>query len=349
MSFEKQAQFLSDGELHAIYRACESEIRKTVEYVTFRQELAQQGQDRIPVAPTSGDAYADLGTCLAAVTQVFSNSPWDFKALHQTRPLLHAAVNVVHGGPLALRTVLYPDARHLVPFVVLFALWTQHSPEVLFGSNLQDYELVERFGQAMFVARAQQSPTGKGKIVRLPFDETLHHPAAMFTFLQKWTGLARRFAPPEIKSRMFLFMPRTEPAKVKSFDQAVGTWFRYLESFRCEYNLPAFSLTQIRRTMVEIEKRKNKQTFDLVADSLWNSSPTTTEAYYADDRATTLGWCCCEGAPFVAPIRSALCFQCPFALFTPGWRDLSETIERACRSASSNYVDPDDPFDTHKK
>jgi hypothetical protein len=288
---------------------------------------------------------------------VFSNSPWDFKALQQTRPLLHAAINVVHGGPLALRTFLYPDARRLVPFLLLFTFWTQHSPEVLLGSNLEDYELVEGIlGRAMFffVVRAKQPLTGKRKIVRLPSDETLHNPASIFIFLQKWTDLARRFAPPDIQNRLFLFMPRAEPALVMSFDQAVGTWFRNLESFRCEYNLPAFTLTQIRRTMVEIEKRENEQfsaTFpliDLVADSLWNSSPTTTEAYYANDRATNPGWCC-EGAPFVAPIGSARCFQCPLALFNPKWLDIHEAIRKACRSASSSYVEPDDPFGTHEK
>lgn len=51
----------------------------------------------------------------------------------------------------------------------------------------------------------------------------------------------------------------SEIRAMTSFDQAPNTWFKCLESFLCEHNLPAFSLSQISRTMVDFEKHNNEQ------------------------------------------------------------------------------------------
>ncbi len=119
------APVLTDDELRAVYRASVTEVLETRKRVTEGVLLMEEARDRVPTRPNTYRDYTDLGACLAALTQAFPDSVPNYGRVLQEYPFLFRAIKKNHGGLLAVRSVLYPDDRLLVPFVLLLAIHTR--------------------------------------------------------------------------------------------------------------------------------------------------------------------------------------------------------------------------------
>ena len=252
------APVLTDEELRAVYRACVTEVLETRKRVTEGILLMEEARDRVPTRPKTYRDYTDLGTCLAALTQAFPDSVPNSGRVLPEHPFLFRAIKRSHGGLLAVRSVLYPDDRLLVPFVLLLAIHTRYNPQTVLDSNLEDCSIEERLGQRVLVFRAYKGRSHSRQLAITPVEEEApDNPASIVAFLREWTQRARRLAPPHLATRLLLFVPRRAHPKVTTYSNysANGhssTWRIGLRQFCEDHHLKPFSLAQIRPTMLDL-------------------------------------------------------------------------------------------------
>jgi len=285
----KPTPVLTDDELHAVYRACFREVLETRKHVTEGIRLMTEACHGVPSRPKTYRDYADLGTCLAALAQAFPDTVPSYDRIREEYPFLFGAIRRTQGGILAVRAVLYPDGRLLVPFVLLLAIHTRYNPETLLNSNLEDCSIEERLGQRALVFRAYKGRSHSRQLSITPVeDEAPDNPASIVAFLREWTQRARSLAPPHLANRLLLFVPRQAHPTVTTYSNysANGhssTWRIGLRQFREDHHLKPFSLAQIRPTMLDLGTVLNSG--DLrAAQALGNHrAMDTTYAHYVSD------------------------------------------------------------------
>ena len=285
----KPTPVLTDDELRAVYRACLGEVLETRKHVTEGTRLMTEAYHRVPSRPKTYRDYADLGSCLAALAQAFPDTVPSYGRVREEYPFLFGAIRRTQGGILAVRSVLYPDGRLLVPFVLLLAIHTRYNPQTLLDSNLEDCSIEERLGQRVLVFRAYKGRSHSRQLSITPVeDEAPDNPASIVAFLREWTQRARRLAPLHLANRLLLFVPRQAHPTVTTYSNysANGnssTWRIGLRQFCEDHHLKPFSLAQIRPTMLDLGTVLNSG--DLrAAQALGNHrSMDTTYLHYMSD------------------------------------------------------------------
>ena len=254
----KPTPVLTDDDLRAVYRACLTEALETRKQVTERIERMKEASDRVPTRPKTYRDYTDLGTCLAALAQAFPDTVPSYDRIREEDPFLFGAISRAHGGILAVRSILYPDGRLLIPFVLLLAIHTRYNPQTLLDSNLEDCAIEERLGQRVLVFRAYKGRSHSRQLSITPVEhEAPDNPASIIAFLREWTQRARRLAPPYLANRLLLFVPRQTHPTVTTYSRYSanghsGTWRSGLRQFCEDHHLMPFSLAQIRPTILDL-------------------------------------------------------------------------------------------------
>lgn len=277
---------LSFEALQAIDSAVAKDIEALRARVETAEEVLQTGRERL----ASGEAdLSDIATCAAYVDMKYPDGLPSLSVLREQDPDLYryiggGRVGKVH-GIVAIKGILYPDARDLVPLVVALAIESSLNPATLFGLCWSDIVAGERLGEPVIRLGGSKWRSDEDPLV--PISAERIEPILELT--RRLTRQVRQTVPPLMKNRLFLFS-RLNGSKragrgLGGDDRGVVTsdlsWQRGLAAFCKDHELEPFTLSQIRATIGdEIAFREG-----IVVSSqvLGHQQAQTTEMHYVSD------------------------------------------------------------------
>lgn len=240
--------------LQSIDKAITRDIEALRERVEKSEQLLQTGRERL--AAGDPDLF-DLATCAAYVAQKYpAGLPSQLK-LKVIDPNLHRHVSANHTGKthgvFAIKELLYPDARDLVPFVIFLAIESGLNPTTLFEMNWSDIDAVEILGERMIRLGGTKWRASEDPLVPIPAARI----EPILDVLRRLTRIVRETVNESLKDRLFLFnrIYGTNPAGrgIGSNDRGIihsdASWWLGLMKFCLDHELQPFTLSQIRATI----------------------------------------------------------------------------------------------------
>ncbi|HET7570302.1 MAG TPA: hypothetical protein VFK96_06920 [Gammaproteobacteria bacterium] len=248
---------VSSGVLADIYNACMSEITTTMDFVAEGKRLIGENKARIPTKPLQQGDYKDLGVCLAALDQEFAGVIPDRWGIRRVNNHLHNAILAYHGFS-EVPNYFYPQPRLLVPFVLLFALYTSANGDMLLDMKHSDFSIESGLGQERLVWRGYKSRAARRQRRSFPMDDSDDNPATLLSFLKQWTRRLRAEASSQITDYVFLFVPRWGGGKhVGSFratkdSRNISIWTQNLRRFLIDHDLDRVTLRILRASGLDL-------------------------------------------------------------------------------------------------
>lgn len=254
----KPRERLSFDALKAIDSASAKDIEALHAKAESSERLLREGRERI--AKENFDLF-DLATCAAYIAQEYPKGLPPLSVLRKADPKVYASVDLstseaMRGhGVIAIKEILYPMARDLVPLVLNLAIETAMNPTTLFELTWQDIERGELLGEPVIRI--------SGKKWRASEDPLVPVPAAridpVLKLIARLTKSVRETVEEPLKDRIFLFMrihgTNSSGRGFGGNDRGVTasdlSWLRGLTKFCADHELPAFTLSQIRTTIAD--------------------------------------------------------------------------------------------------
>lgn len=241
------------------------------------------------------DAFSAIRDVLMMTKKGLVNSTPDF--LSENPPVLFNCVDLLSLGkilplirelPWNVKTALnelgvdverdiapcyYPNARSLVPFVILLTLDFSYNADTSRNAKLTDFRFDNVLGSYFSASadeeaeapRLEQELTVRGykgrskrrQPVTVPVDDSLDNPATLYRFLVKWSFRLRSICRDVLKNDLFLHYSPVKEGKVSSFALTDGNMntetFNYsLRRFRECHGLEYFTLDMIRPTVLNV-------------------------------------------------------------------------------------------------
>lgn len=190
-----------------LYTACTSEIRRTMAFVNEGQLLIEINRAKLPARASSQSDYKELGLCLAMVDETFADIIPDRWGIRDVNNHLHNAILAYHGFS-KIPTYFYPQPRLLVPFVLLFALYTSANADMLTDMKRADFEEQISMGSERIVWRGFKARASRRQRRSFPVDSADDNPATLLDFLDRWTSRLRVNAGKHVKDHVFLFVAK---------------------------------------------------------------------------------------------------------------------------------------------
>lgn len=282
----KPTAILTDDHLVEVYKACLSEITEIRSRVESDLKLLEVGRPTVPQSPKTFRDYPTRAVALAALDELLPDRLPCYPYLERTHSFLITAIKTCFGGLLEIRTALAPNARQLVPFIVMLAIHTRLNPETLLASELDDFYKESRLGQLRFYARPYKGRARRRQRPSVPVDESWDNPASIYDFLVAWTSRLRPLARVQCANKLFIFLPRTFKSHVSFFDvnSPNGSSISpLLAEFCAAHGLRRFSLRQIRATTLDIGRAAFGGDIRAAQALGDHRSPETTNAHYTSD------------------------------------------------------------------
>lgn len=247
-----------------IYNACVRDIQRQLDKRAEGTELIATHTPLKASEPVTQASYKELGNCLAAIASIPNGILLDHIKFKEEHPRIYFAMNSYHGGFKNVIGYFAPSARDLVPFVLLLGLQTAFNPDVLLSLSSDDFEYREIMGKTRIFLRPYKKRSRRRQNRSFSTEpSTLDNPGRLLRILDEFTSPLRQFCHPVFKNRLFLFILLTrkfanEIKKPRAFGLRSGAvsgdqaYKGGQETFRNEYNIPKFTLNQLRITSLDI-------------------------------------------------------------------------------------------------
>lgn len=184
-------------------------------------------------------------------------------------------------GILTYSRYMHAYAHDMVPFVILLTIEGAFNPDTILGLKLDDIRRRSLFGVDIVTIEAR-----KGRAADGIYGKDLS-PEVVDSWLDLLDRITHRLRPcldTYFRDRLFVFAVTNSKLPAKSYQFASGplssdgVWFRTLLAFRERHNLPHFTLSQVRTTLIDlVGQRHNSLIASKAAKHVHYS---TTEGHY---------------------------------------------------------------------
>lgn len=245
---------LSFEALQEIDNACAKDIEALHARIEKSEQLLEVGREKL--ATNDFDLF-DLATCAAYIAQNYPKGLPSLGVLKESNPELYRYVNPSGSrkahGIVALKEILYPDARDLVPLVVFLSIESALNPTTLYELEWSDIDPGELLGQPVIRLGGTKWRADEDPLIPIPAARI----EPVLDLLKRLTKLVRATVSDPLKDRLFLFnrLHGTNPAgrgfggNDRGINHGDLSWRRGLMEFCENHGLPPFTLSQIRATI----------------------------------------------------------------------------------------------------
>lgn len=258
-------EILPKGTLEAILSAARAEVSELAERMDEGDRLLAAGQHELAVARTSGPitarTYSSTASKLAILVEMWPGAFPTKRELQGQDAAFARALFATPPGIAVLSRYRYACARDLVPFVVLLAIEGAFNSETILGltwSGIRDIQTIDGVELRISGANGRkqhgnQSGNAEKRVVE-PY----------LALLRRLTAKLDSARSPEDVDRVFVYSPeRGSRTKVQAFSGINGRsvsdctlWAQSLTRFIKRWNLPKFTLKNLRVTLLDaVEER----------------------------------------------------------------------------------------------
>jgi hypothetical protein len=267
----KKTPTIPRHEFSEIYQACLKEIEEISNDVRIMRAamlaeidheltfaFGQEERDKIALklyGKTYGkipNVYKDIGIMLATIRRRYPSALISLDSLEKdySDASLPKAIKRYHGGWSRVTRCFYPNARDLMPFLIMMEIHFHYNLETILGSKITDFFIADNeFGRKEFASslkseheknsesdddevlfvgmpRKRRAKSARQLQIR-PATEDLDNPANIYKFLLEWTEEIRSRTAPNFVERLFIFVS----ARLK--DDALPRGFRGHDGLCC--------------------------------------------------------------------------------------------------------------------
>lgn len=258
-SFSKPRDVIDQAVLKRIRQAALMEIEEIKLRFDTGDRLLEEGRKK----HDSGlKDYSDFSMALAAFSDIYRNQPPQLADIKKENWELYAAT-VGRGcvpagkghGILSYSRYLHAYSQDMVPFVLLLAMEGAFNPDTVLGLNRSDIRRRSLFGVETVSIEARKGRAAGG-IYGKDLSPDIVDP--WLKLLERITHRLRQSVDASLRDRLFIFAVTKSKPPAKSYNYITGIpssdicWFRTLAAFRERHNLPHFTLSQIRTTLIDL-------------------------------------------------------------------------------------------------
>lgn len=228
-----------------------------------------------------------------------------------------------------------PTARHLVPFVVLFAIHTRLNPDVTLGLKLSEISSDIVLGSPMLKVSAYKPRSRRNQISFIPIDSSADNIKVLYDFLLRWTSRLRSVIDDDYKDSLFIFLSESRGKAIKTFGTNKGTsrsgditWQHNYVNFCKSKNVEYVPLRALRMAVIDLAFELSNGDLRFVQAIANHRSVETTVNHYKSDSererqferlsqimSARARWVSTEGRIDVRGTPAA----CDIGASTPGW------------------------------
>lgn len=251
----KPREMLDDHTLVKLLLACRDEAVETIR----RVRGAWASMERMASDPPSGRPRSPeewLYLYGARYTDFLPNSDW----LSENDPDMWLAYRQMGLTCAEIRAPLVPRGRDFVPFVILLAFPTSYNADTVRQLLLSDIEKVDGFGGERIRLVPYKGRASRTQPRSFAVGDELG-PDGIVVFVEEWTRRLRKVAAPEFKDTLFLMSAAGKRGSDRAMVQvsnyksggvrASAVWYKSLESFLKDHDLPSMALAQMRPTSLD--------------------------------------------------------------------------------------------------
>lgn len=190
----------------------------------------------------------------------------------------------------SLRKPFMPEARDVVPFVILLAFHTGFNPDTIRSLRLSDIDWPDGFGSKRIRFSPNKARSGRRQIRSFALGDPLG-PGAIVNFLIRWGERMRSIAPAEDKDLLFAMVYPSDHsgsgfARFAGFpNDGYSRWTWASSKFREDHSLPDFTLAQIRKSSLDLVHEITDGDIKAVAIAGGQRSTQTIDSHYTSDSA----------------------------------------------------------------
>lgn len=170
----------------------------------------------------------------------------------------------------ALRELVFPSPRSLVPFILLLSLAISYNAGTAREIRIGDFSIVREISSylvyvnndpasaddetaADVLVNGFKPRSGKRQPVYIPIDDEPDNPHFIFSFILKWTEELRRFSYIGLTDKLFIYCTGKGISTFSGLDGTASTalWNQALAKFREDHSLEHFTLASIRPTSLD--------------------------------------------------------------------------------------------------
>lgn len=253
---------LSLEHLRSISAAAEKEAAQHINEWFEGKRLLDDGNRKLREGSKD---YRDFNVCLAELSRRYKGIfPDASKLIEEDYPLGYAVLNIHRS--LKLRRYLYPQSRHLVPFILLFSVITAGNADSVLGFKRDQLAPADRLGDPALRVRLLKGRAKSDFARTIPAGPTLEEwrcsptsrlgMQAIVDFVLEWTERTRTSASASYKDNLFIYCQVNGEKKPKPFRDSgrksgTGIWDRALTNFCKDHGITRFALNQLRTTVLD--------------------------------------------------------------------------------------------------
>ncbi len=280
----KPRPLVPNDELRAIIMACTREIEATLKRHEEGRALIAAGRPQLREGMSRRLDFMEVEIALAAIEDWMGGYARDIA--HVTESNWHLGQALVQHRVKTVFSYLYPDARTLVPFVILLAVHTAYNPAQLLGLTLGQIALDDLFSdqfrleepqrhnsrqsedeplqQNVRLRTAVRKDRAGGRVQYRSFRVDSNDPFSAYMLIESvrsLTGRIRPHAAAEDRNRLFIYHQSSRTPGVRTFGKEKkgiggdGLWQYCLASFTQDNRLPKFMLASLRSTMADMAEQ----------------------------------------------------------------------------------------------
>lgn len=248
----KPRERLRLDEVQAVLAAAEREVVDAIQMTAQTERMIADGHSLTPCVVSSRTPFRSINIALAKLSTL--ELPVDLATVKAEDIHLFHAIPL-HGGIGGLTKYLYPTSRHLVPFVVLFALETAFNPDTVLETELKGISESTLLGQPRLTIKGSKGRAAADPVVPIGSATAGVDLSAVLGCLRSWTTRIRDKAPVWATDRVFLYVPEKTSKDVGTFilrdGQRSVSWGNSLKRFCRDNRLPSFTLGQLRPSVLD--------------------------------------------------------------------------------------------------
>ena len=284
-------EVLDDATVARLLIVCRDEVTKTSALLHSAWAEMEASKDQADTDDLPSSAAAWRATFVRRYPETVPHDAW--LRLHDVQ--LRSAPKRLGMSFVELRRAIMPRARDLVPFVLLLALPTSFNPDSLRGLRQSHIDYPEEFGGRRIRFRPPKGRAGRKQIRTFAMGDSIG-PEALVATVEAWTAHIRGAAPAPLKDMLFIFFsPWAENAEsgispIGNFAGSSRTdsqkaWYTALRQFLDEYDLPKFTLAQVRPTSLDLVHELTGGDLKAVQTAGNHRSPQVILDHYTSDAA----------------------------------------------------------------
>jgi hypothetical protein len=247
---------LPSAELEQILYAAIVEINAIRARLDEGERLLAEGQILLAAGAgqSSREYRASPALILAALVGLSPTVLPAHETLRASNPDLLNAI-IESGGLSQFARYRYASSRDLVPFVIALTIEGAYNPDTVLGLTWAGVRPKETLGASLTTVEGPKARASNG-ISGKDLDPAVVDP--WFDLLRRLTSRLQDALPEHEKGRVFVFSPESKGTQAKAFGSKTSgassdtPWQHGLKRFRKHHDLPNFSLTNLRSTMLDL-------------------------------------------------------------------------------------------------